>query len=223
MRGHLATAAGYRSPSPSRSVTPVTQSSPQGENHQPLSPWRPLRNPPAGSSMGGSGRSCLFSQREKIEMRGRLATTAGYRSPSPSRSVTPVSQTSPLGEPERGPRRQARRARRSLPAGPLSRWERVGVRAGGGGGRATLLKPARRVTQRSPLGEHHQPLSPWERLREGRGEASTLLLAPAPPDDDVGPSSHPQRPHDHKRDEPHIHPAVVGRCGRRRRGWCRRW
>ena len=36
---------------------------------------------------------------------------------------------------------------------PLSRWERVGVRAGGGGGRATLLKPARRVTQRSPLGE----------------------------------------------------------------------
>ena len=35
---------------------------------------------------------------------------------------------------------------------PLSRWERVGVRAGGGGGRATLLKPARRVTQRSPPG-----------------------------------------------------------------------
>ena len=30
---------------------------------------------------------------------------------------------------------------------PLSRWERVGVRAGGGGGRATLLEPARRVTQ----------------------------------------------------------------------------
>ena len=36
---------------------------------------------------------------------------------------------------------------------PLSRWERVGVRAGGGGGRATLLKPARPVTQRSPPGE----------------------------------------------------------------------
>ncbi len=34
----------------------------------------------------------------------------------------------------------------------LSRWERAGVRAGGGGGRATLLKPARQVTQRSANG-----------------------------------------------------------------------
>ena len=44
----------------------------------------------------------------------------------------------------------------------LSRWERVGVRAGGGGGRATLLKPARQVTQSSPTGEE-------------RGEGSCLL------------------------------------------------
>ena len=63
-----------------------------------LSRWRPLRNPPAGSSMGGAGRSCLFSPREKIEMRGPLATTTGYRSPPPSRSVTPVTQRPPLGE-----------------------------------------------------------------------------------------------------------------------------
>ena len=145
--------------------------------------------------MSGAGRSCLFSQREKIEMRGRLATTTGYRSPPPSRS-TPVTQRSPpgslrdwgrgggvlpplpLGEgwgegggrrgprdpakarppsyakvstwnrggcsggvartpPERGPGQDGPAGRGSY---PLSRWERVGVRAGGGGGRATLLK-----------------------------------------------------------------------------------
>ena len=33
-------------------------------------------------------------------MRGRLATTTGYRRPPPSRSVTPVTQRSPLGETE---------------------------------------------------------------------------------------------------------------------------
>ena len=33
---------------------------------------------------------------------------------------------------------------------PLSRWERVGVRAGGGGGRTTLPEPAPPVTQSSP-------------------------------------------------------------------------
>ena len=155
--------------------------------------WRPLRNPPAGSRKGGAGRSCLFSRREKIEMRGRLATTTGYRSPPPSRSVTPVTQTSPLGETERGHAPLGARAtaqrppflpplppeafansvegeeRRPLALGrgggagsyALSRWERVGVRAGGGGGRASLLKPAHRVTQRSPLGETergHAPL-----------------------------------------------------------------
>ena len=42
--------------------------------------------------MGGAGRSCLFSQREKIEMRGRLTTTKGYRSPpSPRPSPAPLS------------------------------------------------------------------------------------------------------------------------------------
>ena len=43
------------------------------------------------------------------------------------------------------------------------------MRAGGGGGRATLLKPARQVTQRSPLGEHPKPLP--------RRPGSTLSLA----------------------------------------------
>ena len=68
---------------------------------------------------------------------------------------------------------------------PFSRWERVGVRAGGGGGRATLLKPARQVTQRSPLGEHPNPL-PLGETERGRGRGippnlsrrgSTLSLA----------------------------------------------
>ena len=59
--------------------------------------------------MGGAGRSCLFSPREKIEMRGPLATTTGYRSPPPSRSVTPVTQRSPLREHLK----------------PLSPWERL--------------------------------------------------------------------------------------------------
>ena len=48
--------------------------------------------------MGGVGRSCLFSQREKIEMRGRLVTTTGHRRPPPSRSVTPATQRSPTGQ-----------------------------------------------------------------------------------------------------------------------------
>ena len=48
--------------------------------------------------MGGVGKSCLFSQREKIEMRGRLVTTTGHRSPPPSRSVTPATQRSPMGQ-----------------------------------------------------------------------------------------------------------------------------
>ena len=47
--------------------------------------------------MGGAGRSCLFSPREKLEMRGTLATATGYRSPPPSRSVAPVTQRSPVG------------------------------------------------------------------------------------------------------------------------------
>ena len=121
MRGPLATATGYRSPPPSRSVTPPTPSPrrsapptfpPLGETERghapqarrragggerrakahrspppsPLSRWRPLHNRPR-ASMGGAGRSCLFSPREKIEMRGTLATATGYRSPPPSRSA----------------------------------------------------------------------------------------------------------------------------------------
>ena len=36
-------------------------------------------------------------------MRGPLATATAYRSPPPSRSVTPVTQRSPMGETDRGP------------------------------------------------------------------------------------------------------------------------
>ena len=75
MRGRLATAAGYRSP-------PL----PEGERLKPFPLWgklkegtRPLRR--RRNPMGGAGKSYLFSQREKIEMRGRLATATGYRSP----------------------------------------------------------------------------------------------------------------------------------------------
>ena len=155
-----------------------------------------MRNPPAGSRKGGAGRSCLFSPREKIEMRGRLATTAGYRSPPPSRSVTPATQGSPLGETERGHAPLGARAPAQrppfLPPPPPEAFansvegeerrplalgrgggagsyalSRVGVRAGGGGGRASLLKPARRVTQRSPLGG---------RLREGRYDTGITAM-----------------------------------------------
>ena len=96
MRGTLATATGYRSPPPLRSVTPVTQTSSAGD----ICVTQPKGRTPASRPLGAgrAGRSCLFSPREKIEMRGTLATATGYRSPPPSRSVTPVTQTSSAGD-----------------------------------------------------------------------------------------------------------------------------
>ena len=114
MRGRLATATGHRSPPPSRSVTPATQTPSAGDICVPQPKGRTPASRPLGAGRGEG--SYLFSQREKIEMRGRLATATGHRSPPPSRSVT--------------------RLRKGL------HRERVGVRAGGGGGRATFLKPA---------------------------------------------------------------------------------
>ena len=72
MRGRLATTTGYRRP-------PL----PEGERLKPFPLWGKLKEGtrPMGASEGGAGRSCLFSQREKIEMRGPLATTTGYRRP----------------------------------------------------------------------------------------------------------------------------------------------
>ena len=50
---------------------------------------------------------------------------------------------------------------------PLSRWERVGVRAGGGAGRASVFRPSMEpeapVTQRPPLGETERGRAPAER------------------------------------------------------------
>ena len=80
MRGTLATATGYRSPPPSRSVTP---------SYAKVSRGGDLCTTAHGQAWVGAGRSCLFSPREKIEMRGTLATATGYRSSPPSRSVTP--------------------------------------------------------------------------------------------------------------------------------------
>ena len=73
MRGRLTTAAGHRSP-------PL----PEGERLKPFPLWGKLKEGtcPKGASEGPGRESYLFSQaREKIEMRGRLATTTGYRSP----------------------------------------------------------------------------------------------------------------------------------------------
>ena len=54
-----------------------------GRSHHPP----PRRSPPLALSLSPPGRdSCLFSPREKIEMRGHLATATGHRSPPHSRS-----------------------------------------------------------------------------------------------------------------------------------------
>ncbi len=197
--------------------------------------------------MSRAGRSCLFSQREKIEMRGPPTTTKAHRSPPPSRPPAP-SALSPSGNPCKtvwGPGegsggghslkplllwgrlreggggggratllKPTPRVTQKSPAGEdwrqsplrsteghgagsysLSRWERVGVRAGGGGGRATLLKPTTRVTQKSPAGEDWRQsplrsteghgagsysLSRWERVgvRAGGGGGRATLLKP---------------------------------------------
>ena len=81
-----------------------------------------------------------------------------------------VTQRSPLGETETGARRGRGEVLPPLPEETIAKlrerrplpWDREAARVlpplpagegwGEGGGRATLLKPARRVTQRSPLG-----------------------------------------------------------------------
>ena len=87
MRGRLATTRGYRKP-PTFAVSPPVYAK---------VPVEAIRESPAGSSMVGVGRSCLFSQREKIEMRGRLATTTGYRSPPTLAVSHPVHAKVPIG------------------------------------------------------------------------------------------------------------------------------
>ena len=103
----------------------VTQRSPAGEDWR-QSPYarrkgaaRALPPSPAGRGLGegggGGGRATLLK---------------------PARRVT---QRSPAGEDCGNPLRSTEG--HGAGSSPLSRWERVGVRAGGGGGRATLLKP----------------------------------------------------------------------------------
>ena len=68
------------------STTRLTQRSPRGHPLKPLSLWERLRE---GTRRGAPvGRSYLFSQREKIEMRGRLVTTNGHSKP-PALSLSP--------------------------------------------------------------------------------------------------------------------------------------
>ena len=125
-------------------------------------------------SGGGSRRGGAARRRAAVAGRGRAGAddhndegcskqkTGPPPEPSPPTGI--FMQPSPWSEDRRGGEEH-----RPLALGkgggagrscPLSRWERVGVRAGGGGGRATLLKPDRRVTQRSPLGETERGHAP---------------------------------------------------------------
>ena len=187
MRGTLATTKGHRSRStPLRKPLSPWERLREGTRRQArrarralpaglLSPCRPLHNRPR-ASMGGAGRSCLFSPREKIEMRDTLATTKGHR----SRSTPLRKPLSPWERLREGTRRQARRARRALPAGLLSPCRPLHNRpraSMGGAGRSCLFSPREKIEMRGTLATTkghrsrstplRKPLSPWERLREG--------------------------------------------------------
>ena len=161
MRGTLATTKGHRSRStPLRKPLSPWERLREGTRRQArrarralpaglLSPCRPLHNRPR-ASMGGAGRSCLFSPREKIEMRGTLATTKGHR----SRSTPLRKPLSPWERLREGTRRQARRARRALPAGLLSPCRPLHNRpraSMGGAGRSCLFSPREKIEMRGTL------------------------------------------------------------------------
>ena len=131
--------------------------------------------------MSGAGRSCLFSPREKIEMRGPPTTTKAQSTPTtlpPAGPFRPLPLWGPLRNSVEGKNTARwpweREAARGLPPSPAGRGLGCGRgRAGEGGGRATLLKPAPRVTQKSPPGEdwRQSPL----RSTEGHGAGSYSL------------------------------------------------
>ena len=210
MRGRLATATGHRSPPPSRSVTPVTQTSSAGD----ICVTQPKGRTPASRPLGaGRGEgSYLFSPREKIEMRGTLATTTGHRSPPPSRSVTPVTQTSSAGDICVTQPKGRTPASRPLGAGRgegsylFSPREKIEMR----GRLATATGHRTPAPQRSPPGEgwgegggrwrdlrSPPPRGQSPRLRKGlrRGDSriahSRLPRAAPPPPSAPSPSPHP--------------------------------
>ena len=147
----------------------------QGGVLPPL-PRRPLRNPPSDSSMGGAGRSCLFSPREKTEMRGPLATTNAHRSPNPRRHPSfprTRESTPPVGAPLVGARHPP------LPPGQVAARSPPTARVG-----AHLNPP--------PKGEHLKPFPLWGKLKEGPGGLS--LFSPREKIEMRGPASTTTRP-----------------------------
>ena len=193
MRGTLATTKGHRSRStPLRKPLSPWERLREGTRRQArrarralpaglLSPCRPLHNRPR-ASMRGAGRSCLFSPREKIEMRGTLATTKGHR----SRSTPLRKPLSPWERLREGTRRQARRARRALPAGLLSPCRPLHNRpraSMGGAGRSCLFSPREKIEMRGTLAtatgyRSPPPSGQSPRLRKGLRQRRPLHNRP---------------------------------------------
>ena len=145
---------------------------------------------------GPGRRSYPLSRWERVGVR---AGGGGGRA-TLLKPTTRVTQKSPAGEDWRqSPLRSTEG--HGAASYSLSRWERVGVRAGGGGARATLLKPTtltptgpfRPLPLWEPLqnrvgswrgsgGGIHSNLSPSGETERGRGEAGSraTLLKPAP-------------------------------------------
>ena len=191
MRGTLATATGHRSPPPSRSVTPVTQTSSAGD----ICVTQPKGRTPASRPLGAgrAGRSCLFSPREKIEMRGTLATATGHRSPPPSWSVTPVTQTSSAGD--------------TCVTQPKGRTPASRPLGAGRAGRSCLFSPREKIEMRGTLATATGHRSPppsrsVTRLRKGRGDSRIAHSRPprAAPHPRHAPLPHP---HTHRLPCPH--------------------
>ena len=116
-------------------------------------PWRapPPASPPNGDPCATRPHPSFPRKRESIPPSGLSPSGEDLREGARFPASSPPGDLCKL---RRGEDRRPLALGKGGGAGsyPLSRWERVGVRAGGGGGRATLLKPARRVTQRSPPG-----------------------------------------------------------------------
>ena len=151
MRGPLATATPYRSlqiPAPvipaKAGIHPLPRVGAIRESPSPPA------SPPLGETERGVRRRRAGARRAPSgsSPNGGLCVTRPYPSFPRARESIPSRRGAPRGRPL--PPRRGSFA--------LSRWERVGVRAGGGGGRATL--PANRITQGSPLGDTERGRAP---------------------------------------------------------------